>query len=138
VEAAPLLGLVAPEAVRDSRSSNNTITAELTAAHRLLREDGFDHVVHAENIANKNFKIFFVRNTKQNARLGIIASKRTLPGAVQRNRVKRAVREVFRLHSVKAQHIDLVVMVRSADSLAGQSKELETLFSRVEKICASL
>lgn len=137
MEAAPLLGLVAPEAVRDSRSSI-TITAEFTAAHRLLREDGFDHVVHAENIADKYFKIFFVLNGKKNARLGIIASKRTLPGAAQRNRVKRAIREAFRQHSIKAQQIDLVVIVRCADSQAVQGEDLETLFSRVENRCASL
>lgn len=126
-----------PEAVLDSRSSFAT-SAEFTAAHRLLREDGFGHVVHAENIADKHFKIFFVRNGKQNARLGIIAGKRTLPGAVQRNRVKRTIREVFRRHSIKAQQIDLVVMVRCSDPQAVQGEDLEMLFRRVENRCASL
>lgn len=135
--AAPLSERVVPEAVRDSLSSI-AIAAEFTAAHRLLREDGFDHVVHAENIADKHFKIFFVRNGKQNARLGIIASKRNLPGATQRNRVKRAIREAFRRHSIKTQHIDLVVMFRCADLQAVQGEDLETLFRRVENRCASL
>lgn len=126
-----------PEAVRDSQSSIN-IPAEFTVAHRLLREDGFDHVVHAENIADKYFRIFFVRNDKKNARLGIIAGKRSLPGAVQRNRVKRAIREAFRQHRIKVQQIDLVVMVRCTDSQAAKSEDLETLFSRVEEKCASL
>ena len=126
-----------PEAVRDSQPSIN-IPAEFTVAHRLLREDGFDHVVHAENIADKYFRIFFVRNDKKNARLGIIAGKRSLPGAVQRNRVKRAIREAFRQHHIKVQQIDLVVMVRCADSQAAKSDDLETLFSRVEEKCASL
>ncbi len=126
-----------PEAVRDSQPSIN-IPAEFTVAHRLLREDRFDHVVHAENIADKYFRIFFVRNDKKNARLGIIAGKRSLPGAVQRNRVKRAIREAFRQHRIKVQQIDLVVMVRCADSQAAKSEDLETLFSRVEEKCASL
>ena len=121
----------------DSQSSI-TITTEFTVAHRLLREDGFDHVVHAENIADKYFKIFFVRNGRKNARLGIIAGKRTLPGAVQRNRVKRAIREAFRQHRIKDQQIDLVVMVRCADSTAAKREELKTLFSRVEDRCANL
>ena len=121
----------------DSQSSI-TITTEFTVAHRLLREDGFDHVVHAENIADKYFKIFFVRNGRKNARLGIIAGKRTLPGAVQRNRVKRAIREAFRQHRIKDQQIDLVVMVRCAESTAAKSEELKTLFSRVEDRCANL
>lgn len=137
MEAAPLLGLVAPEAVRDSQSSITTST-EFTPAHRLLREDGFDHVMHAENLSDKRYKIFFVRNGKKNARLGIVASKRILPGAAQRNRVKRAIREAFRQHTIKSQQIDMVVMVRSADSQVTKSEDLETLFSRLEDRCASL
>lgn len=103
----------------------------------MLREDGFDHAVHAESIADKHFKIFFVRNGKENARLGIIAGKRNLPDAVQRNRVKRAIREVFRQHNIKTHHIDLVVMVRCEGSQAVQSEDLETLFSRVQNKCAN-
>jgi ribonuclease P protein component len=123
--------------VPDSQSSI-TISAEFTATHRLLREDGFDHVVHAESLSDKRFKVFFVRNEKKNARLGIVASKRVLPGAVQRNRVKRAIREAFRQHTIKDRHVDMVVMVRSAISQVTKSKDLETLFSRVEGRCASL
>lgn len=123
--------------MRDSQFSATT-TAEFTAAHRLLREDGFDHVVHAENITGNHFKIFFVRNGNKNARLGIVASKRTLPGAAQRNRVKRVIREAFRQHSIKAQRIDLVVMVRGVGTKALQSEDLKTLFTRIEDKCASL
>jgi len=123
--------------VRDSLFSTST-TAEFTAAHRLLREDGFDHVVHAENITDKHFKIFFVRNGNKNARLGIVASKRILPGAAQRNRVKRLIREAFRQHSIKTQQIDLVVMVRGVDTQAPQSEDLKTLFTRIEDKCTSL
>ena len=136
MEAAPLLGLVAPEAVRDSLFSA-TGTAEFTAAHRLLRSDGFDHVVRAENIADKNFKIYFVRNNLSNARLGIIASKRILPGANQRNRVKRLIREAFRHNIIKARPIDLVVMLRSVDTQSSLSEDLNTLFTRIEEKCAS-
>jgi ribonuclease P protein component len=136
VEAAPLLGPGAPEAVRDSLFST-AISAEFTVAYRLLRADGFEHVVHAENVTGKFYKIFFVRNGKKNSRLGIIASKRIIPGAVQRNRVKRMIKESFRQHSIKFQQIDLVVMVRGIDTKASQSEELKSLFSRIEDKCAS-
>jgi ribonuclease P protein component len=137
VEAAPLLGLVAPEAVRDSLF-NTTVSFEFTAAHRLLRAEGFDHVVHAANLTDRFYKIFFVPNGKKNARLGIVASKRILPGAVQRNRFKRMIREAFRQHSIKTQQLDLVVMVKSSDTQALQSEGLITLFGRIEDKCASL
>jgi len=136
VEAAPLLGPGAPEAVLGSLFSTAT-SAEFTAANRLLRADGFVHVVHAENVADKFYKIFFVRNGKKNSRLGIVASKRIIPGAVQRNRVKRMIREAFRQHSIKFQQIDLVVMVRGVDTQASQSEDLKSLFSRIEDKCAS-
>jgi len=136
VGAAPLLGLVAPEAVQDSLF-NLSASFEFTAAHRLLRAEGFDHVVHAANLTDKLYKIFFVRNGKKNARLGIVASKRILPGAVQRSRVKRKIREAFRQHSIKNQQLDLVVMVRGADKQDSQIEDLIKLFSRIEDKCAS-
>ena len=138
MEAAPLLGLAVPEAVPDSLFSTIASTAEFTAAHRLLREDGFEHVIRAENITDKHFKIFFVRNGKKCARLGIVASKRMLPGAVQRNRAKRLIRDVFRKHSIKAHQIDLVVMLRAFDAQASNSQDLKTLFTRIEDKCANL
>ena len=128
---------VVPRAVPDLRFS---IPAKFTDAHRLLRKDGFNHVVHAESIEDKCFKIFFVRNSQANARLGIIARKRILPGAVHRNYVKRVIREAFRQHDVKACKLDVVVMVRRAYSqgcgIRGDS--LDVLFSRVKNRCAKL
>jgi ribonuclease P protein component len=137
VEAAPLLGLVAPEAVQDSLF-NTTASFEFTAAHRLSRAEGFDHVIHAANLADKFYKVFFVPNGKKNARLGIVASKRILPGVVQRNRVKRMIREEFRRHNIKTQQLDVVVMVKSHDTQALQREGLITLFCRIEDKCASL
>jgi len=125
------------EDVRDSRF-NITTTADFTSAHRLLREDGFDHVVRAKHIADKTFKIFFVRNGKKNARIGIIASKKILPGATQRNHAKRAIREIFRQHVIKSQQVDMVVMVKCAISQAAQLDELKKMFSQIINRCASL
>ena len=126
---------VAPKAVQNSQSS---LSAKFTTAHRLLRENGFDHVVRAENISDRHFKIFFVRNCKKNARLGVIVGKKMLSGAVDRNRVKRAIRETFRQHNVKQCKLDLVVMLRRADSQEGTTQicNLKMLFSRVENRCA--
>jgi ribonuclease P protein component len=46
------------------------------------------------------------------SRLGVALTRRLLPSAVQRNRVKRALREAFRRHPVKGAGLDLVVMFR--------------------------
>jgi ribonuclease P protein component len=130
-----LSGHVAPRAVQDLLFS---ISSKFTIAHRLLRKNGFDHVMHAENILDKYFKIFFVHNEENNARLGIIASKKTLPNSADRNCVKRIIRETFRQHNIKIQPLDLVVMVRCAypQERNAQNKSLDTLFRRIENRCA--
>lgn len=126
---------VAPRDVQDSQFS---LSAKFTVAHRLLRENGFDHVVRAENISDRHFKIFFARNTKINARLGMIVGKKSISGAADRNRVKRIIREVFRQHNIKQRKLDLVVMVRRADfqGCSSQAGNLKMLFSRIENRCA--
>lgn len=46
------------------------------------------------------------------ARIGIIASKRVAPRAVDRNRAKRLVREVFRAMRYRLTGTDVVVQLR--------------------------
>jgi ribonuclease P protein component len=128
---------VAPRVVQGSLSSS---PIKFTVAHRLLRKDGFDRAMHAESLADQHFKVFFVRNGGNNAKLGIIVSKRTLSGAADRNRIKRIIRETFRQHSIKVREIDLVVMLRRdcSQKQADLANDLKTLFNRVESRCAEL
>jgi len=121
--------------VQDSQSSNSS---KFTVASRLLRADGFDHVIREDSVADKHFKIFFTHNFKNNARLGIIASKKSLPRSTDRNRIKRFIREAFRQHNIKYCKLDLVVKVggdcsRKVDM---QINNLKKLFSQVEGRCA--
>jgi ribonuclease P protein component len=104
----------------------------------LLRADGFDHVIRGANIADNKFKIFFVCNRENYARLGIIASKKLLPSATDRNRVKRIIREKFRKNNIKAYRLDIVVMVKRDYSRKVDTHvdNLEKLFSQVEQRCA--
>lgn len=130
-----LFGRAVPEVVQDSRSS---ISSKFGVGHRLLRADGFDHAIHADNVFDKHFKVFFVGNFKSNARLGIIASKKSLPRSTDRNRVKRIIREVFRHHNIKYCRVDLVVKVNAGPSreLYMRIDNLKMLFSQVESRCA--
>lgn len=126
-----------PKVVQDSLSS---ISGKFNAGSRLLRADGFEHVFKAGNIAEKQFKIFFAPNSGKCARLGIVASKRTFPRAVNRNQVKRVIREVFRQHNIKQFRLDLVVMVRRNYPLKADAQidNLKNLFSQLENRCADL
>ena len=62
-------------------------------------------------VPHRNFLILARKNHCGYARLGLVFSKRNLKHAVQRNRVKRRVRETFRLYS-ELPAVDIVVLGR--------------------------
>lgn len=67
----------------------------------------------ARRIPSKNFVLFVQKNDRGRPRLGITVSRR-LGGAVQRNRAKRLLREIFRRHKREFQDVDIVVNGRSS------------------------
>lgn len=127
-----LFAHVAPKAVQDSQFSKPN---NLAAAKRIRRSQGYKHCLEAKSVADKHFKLFFIANALPYARLGIIVAKRNLPKAVDRNRAKRVVRDLFRSHGIKQLGLDIVVMVRSATSedSALHREALKKLFNRVYK-----
>lgn len=59
---------------------------------------------------------FYVRQSKEDKslpRLGIAVPKRCIKLAVMRNRIKRRLREIFRLNNVPLNGLDLIVMIKS-------------------------
>jgi ribonuclease P protein component len=77
--------------------------------------------------ASKNYVVLAVhRRTDGVARLGITASRR-VGGAVQRNRVKRTIREWFRIRQQElTPDLDVVVIARSsAVGLSGREVAVE-------------
>lgn len=128
----------AQKAVQDSLSKERFASAGFDAACRLLRKDRFDHVVRGDNVADKHFKIFYAGNGGEKARLGIIASKKSFPRAVDRNRVKRLVREAFRRHAIRVRKLDLVVLAKTVkiQDIGAGTEKLNTLFGRIEDRCA--
>lgn len=131
--------LVVPEAVPDSLF-NKIAGARFTSEHRLLSKSDFDRVIQSEDVSDQSVRVFFVDNVKGNARLGIIAGKRFLPRAIDRNRTKRVIREAFRRHHIKYRNIDVVVMLRHGCTQKSgvRANRLEYLFSLVENRCVDL
>lgn len=58
------------------------------------------------------FLVLAIPNEIARARLGVVVSKKNVPGAVQRNRLKRLLRENFRIRQAKLSGVDIVVLAR--------------------------
>jgi ribonuclease P protein component len=66
----------------------------------------------AHRSADKEFLVLATENSLEKPRLGLAISKKHLRLAVQRNRVKRLVRESFRLHQSELAGFDFVVLAQ--------------------------
>jgi len=59
-----------------------------------------------------------IKNNSSKPRLGLVIAKKNVPKAVHRNRIKRLMRESFRLNPGLVERLDLVVLARKdADKL---------------------
>ena len=67
------------------------------------------------------FRLYARRNGLPQARIGIIASRRAAPRAVDRNRMKRLVREVFRTLAARPTGVDIVVELRRCPPRGGNA-----------------
>jgi ribonuclease P protein component len=94
----------------------------------------------ARRSADGSFAVFMRRNDGPVPRLGLSIAARVIGNAVRRNRVKRVVRESFRLHQHELPSVDIVVNARSgardADN-AALVRSLEKHWRAVIKQCAA-
>jgi len=82
-------------------------------AVRLQRREHFDNVfAEPRKSVDSCFTVFVRRNGSLPARLGLAISKRNARRAVDRNRLKRVVRESFRGFRIQLHGIDIVVLCR--------------------------
>lgn len=80
--------------------------------------------------------VIAARNDQEHARLGLALAKKRIRRAVDRNRVKRLVRESFRHERVHLPSIDVVVLARSRTasmSNASLTAQLATIWQRIEQ-----
>ncbi len=81
---------------------------------RLLDAAAYGRVFDAAELraSHEYLLLLATHNTLNHHRLGIIVAKKNVKLAVQRNRFKRIVREVFRSRASDTQGLDVVVMAR--------------------------
>jgi ribonuclease P protein component len=82
-------------------------------SHRLLKPSDYGKVFDDVQlkVPHRNFLILATPNSLGYARVGLIFSKKNLKLAVQRNRIKRQVRETFR-HNQHLPPLDIIVLGR--------------------------
>ncbi len=93
------------------------VTARLTLppSHRLADKPAFDRVFDsASSSRDRYFTVLSAGNELTHPRLGLAVSRKVSPRAVDRNRIRRVVRESFREHQYDLPACDLVVMARPA------------------------
>lgn len=92
---------------------------------RLVKQAEFDHVFAENQRARTDSLVVMARpNLLGHARLGMVVPKRLLPRAVDRNRVRRCIREVFRLQLDDLPACDFVVRLTSRPKPGEEAREL--------------
>lgn len=84
----------------------------LPRCNRIRQRAEFEHALRANCLTNKWFAVYVQKNKENIARLGVIASKRTMPKAVSRNFAKRLIRETFRKNFSALCALDIVVRAK--------------------------
>ncbi len=89
---------------------------------RLLKPQAYKQVFDCgQRLKRGGVFLYVCPNQSENARLGLAISKRSFSSAVVRNRIKRIVRERFRLDQAQLAGWDIVVMVKQLPHLADNS-----------------
>ena len=86
-----------------------------TRQSRLLKPDEFKQVFDKTELRGSTPHLLILARASASgqARLGFVIPKKQIKHAVQRNRVKRLIRESFRHHQQRMDELDLVVMART-------------------------
>ncbi|WP_053096144.1 ribonuclease P protein component [Frateuria defendens] len=109
--------------------------AGLPREARLRRAGDFAAMRQASGrFGGRCFSVRFRPNGLDHARLGMAVSRRVSKRAVERNRIKRLLRESFRHHRHRLPAFDVLVIAReSATSLPGPAllAEIEALWRRL-------
>lgn len=105
---------------------------------RLLKSKDFAAVFEGTPIraSQSTFLILAKPNHSHNPRLGLVISKKNVCLAVNRNRLKRLIRESFRLRQHNLPAIDAIVLARrGADKLSNFDVDdaLNSLWKRIAK-----
>ena len=107
--------------------------------HRLLTPAQYKRVFsRAKSLRLKGLLLLYRPNDQASARLGLVIAKRVIPLAVERNRVKRVIRECFRQQvALREQGIDIIVMSKPGLAQLSNTTIATELSSAWQKLIAT-
>ena len=83
------------------------------SSNRLKRPEEFRKVFSSKLRSSDNSLLLIARkNGTDNTRLGLAVPKKHIQQSVKRNRIKRLIRESFRLNKDQLQGLDIVVVIK--------------------------
>ncbi|APV49147.1 ribonuclease P protein component [Betaproteobacteria bacterium GR16-43] len=95
----------------------------LSRRHRFAVQGSFGPVLRSPQKVRGTLATVHVAQGRPGiSRLGIALTRRLVPSSVQRNRVKRIARELFRRHPVKLAGLDVVISLREKLTAEGREK----------------
>lgn len=105
---------------------------------RLLKAEEYQAVFEGSSlkVSNKHMLFLAKPNGLEYSRLGLVIAKKNIRYAVQRNRIKRLIRESFRQYLFKQTNVDTIVLARRGlDQLDNQSvnRQLNELWRRLDQ-----
>jgi ribonuclease P protein component len=114
------------------------VSARYPRAYRLLTATQYQGVFRRceRKTGDALISVLAVANGLDHARLGTAVSVKAAGSAVQRNRIKRLIRESFRLHQAMLRGEDLVVLVRPGISALSNRVIIRTLDNHWRTIAA--
>jgi len=82
-----------------------------------------------------SFQIYLSKNNLEEHRIGVIIAKKHIPLAVDRNRLKRQIRELFRKNLItKIYKYDILVLIRAKVNLEQKTILLKQIQDYINKL----
>lgn len=102
---------------------------------RLLTPKDFERVFQDPTVVScNNFTVLARKNDLTHPRLGLAIAKKVISKSHLRNKVKRLIRESFRLNQHNIGNLDIVVLVRPGIIKTLEKKDNSLIFNSLNKL----
>lgn len=85
--------------------------------NKIIEKTDFKDTMRSPFVSKrKGLCVFWKENSLEAPRLGVSVAKKNVKKAVERNRIKRVIRETFRNNKSKLSNVDVVALITRAEN----------------------